>query len=75
MKNKLVDGIGHEAEALEQIKALAGKNVRIYGYRMKNDIMSLFENSFLFESSGGLLRKMRTVLSEEELPRAEYRLR
>ena len=75
LKNKLVDGIGHEDEAVKRIKELAGKDVRIYGYRKKNDIMSIFENSFLLESSGGILRKMKTALDEEESPRAEFRLR
>ena len=75
MKNRLVDSIGHENDALEQIKKLAGKDVRIYGYRKKNDFLSIFENSFLLESSDGFVRKMKSALLEEESPRAEYRLR
>ena len=75
LKNKLVDGIGHEKEAMERIKKLAGTDVRIYEYRGKSDIMSLFANSFLFESSGSFLRNLKTALREEESPRAEYRLR
>lgn len=75
LKNKLVDGIGHEDAAIDQIKVLAGKDVRIYGYRKKNGFMSMLENSLLSESSGGMLREMKAVLREEESPRAEYRLR
>ena len=75
LKHKLVDGIGHENEAIEQIKKLADGDVRIYGYRKKNGFMSILENSLLLESSDGLLKKARAALIEEESPRAEYRLR
>ncbi|MBQ3806362.1 MAG: signal peptide peptidase SppA [Kiritimatiellae bacterium] len=75
LKHKLVDGIGHEDEAIEQIKKLADGDVRIYGYRKKNGFMSILENSLLLESSDGLLKKTRAALLEEESPRAEYRLR
>ena len=75
LKHKLVDSIGHEDEALEQIQKLADGDVRIYGYRKKNDFMSILENSLLFESSDSLLKKTRAALIEEESPRAEYRLR
>ena len=62
-------------EALEQVKKLADGDVRIYGYRKKNGFMSILEDSLLFESSDGLVKKTRTALIEEESPRAEYRLR
>ena len=75
LKHKLVDGIGHEDEAIEQIKKLADGDVRIYVYRKKNGFMSILENSLLFESSDGLLKKTKAALIEEESPRAEYRLR
>ena len=75
LKHKLVDGIGHEDEAIEQIKKLADGDVRIYGYRKKNGFMSVLENSLLFESSDGLVKKTRAALIEEESPCAEYRLR
>ena len=75
LKHKLVDSIGHEDAAIEQIKKLADGDVRIYGYRKKNGFMSILENSLLFESSDSLLKKTREVLIEEESPRAEYRLR
>ena len=75
LKHKLVDGIGHEYEAIEQIKKLADGDVRIYGYRKKNGFMSILEDSLLFESSDGLIKKTRAALIEEESPRAEYRLR
>ena len=75
LKHKLVDSIGHEDEAIEQIKKLADGDVRIYGYRKKNGFMSILENSLLFESSDSLLKKTREALIEEESPRAEYRLR
>ena len=75
LKHKLVDSIGHEDEAIEQIKKLADGDVRIYGYRKKNGFMSILENSLLFESSDGLIKKTRSALIEEESPRAEYRLR
>ena len=74
-KHKLVDSIGHEDEALEQVKKLADGDVRIYGYRKKNGFMSILEDSLLFESSDSLLKKTRAALIEEESPRAEYRLR
>ena len=75
LKHKLVDSIGHEDEAIEQIKKLADGDVRIYGYRKKNGFMSILENSLLFESSDGLIKKTRAALIEEEAPRAEYRFR
>ncbi len=75
LKHKLVDSIGHEDEAIEQIKKLADGDVRIYGYRKKNGFMSILEDSLLFESSDGLIKKTRAALIEEEAPRAEYRLR
>ncbi len=75
LKLKLVDCIGHEEEAAERIKKLADGDVRIYGYRKKNGFMSILENSLLFESSDGLVKKTRAALAEEEAPRAEYRLR
>ena len=75
LKHNLVDSIGHEDEAIEQIKRLADGDVRIYGYRKKNGFMSILENSLLFESSDGLIKKTRAALIEEEHPRAEYRLR
>lgn len=75
LKHKLVDSIGHEDEAIEQIKKLADGDVRIYGYRKKNGFMSILEDSLIFESSDGLIKKTRAALIEEESPRAEYRLR
>ena len=75
LKHKLVDSIGHEDEAIEQIKKLADGDVRIYGYRKKNGFMSILENSLLFESSDSLIKKTKAALIEEESPRAEYRLR
>ena len=75
LKHKLVDSIGHEDEAIEQIKKLADGDVRIYGYRKKNGFMSILEDSLLFESSDSFLKKTRAALIEEESPRAEYRLR
>ena len=75
LKHKLVDSIGHEDEAIEQIKKLADGDVRIYGYRKKNGFMSILEDSLLFESSDGLIKKTRAALIEEESPRAEYRFR
>ena len=75
LKHKLVDSIGHEDEAIEQVKKLADGDVRIYGYRKKNGFMSVLENSLLFESSDGLIKKTRAALIEEESPCAEYRLR
>ena len=74
LKHKLVDSIGHEDEAIEQIKKLADGDVRIYGYRKKNGFMSILENSLLFESSDSLIKKTKALI-EEESPRAEYRLR
>lgn len=75
LKNKLVDSIGHEDEAIEQIKKLADGDVRIYGYRKKNGFMSILENSLLFETSDSLIKKTKAALIEEESPRAEYRMR
>ena len=75
LKHKLVDSIGHEDEAIEQIKKLADGDVRIYGYRKKNGFMSILENSLLFESSDSLIKKTKAALIEEESPRAEYRMR
>ncbi len=75
LKNKLIDDVGHEGDALKRIKALAGRDVRIYAYRGQKDIMSIFGNSLLFESSGTFLRSLKSILSEEDAPRAEYRLR
>jgi len=75
LKDKLIDDIGHEADAMEQIKKLAGRDVRIYGYREKPNFQSLFDSFLLFESADGLIRKMKAVLDEGDTPRAEYRVR
>ena len=74
LKNKLIDGIGHEADAVKQMKELAGGDVRIYDYRAKNDFRSFLENMLIFESANGLLGKMKAELMEETVPRAEYRV-
>ena len=75
LKEKLIDGIGHEADAMKQIKKLAGGDVRIYGYREKPNFQSLFDGILLFESADGLVRKMKAALDEGDAPRAEYRVR
>ena len=74
VKEKLVDSIGHEEDAMEKIRELAGNDVRIYGYREKTGIQSIFDNALLFESAGGLLQKMKAALDEGSAPRAEYRV-
>ena len=75
LKNKLIDGIGHEADAIRQLKKLAGGDIRIYEYSEKKNIMDLFSESLILESADGLLKKMKAVLAEETAPRAEYRAR
>jgi protease-4 len=75
LREKLIDDIGHEAEAMKQIKKLAGGDVRIYGYREKPNFQSLFDSILLFESADGLIRKMKAALDEGDTPRAEYRVR
>jgi protease-4 len=75
LKNKLVDCIGHEADAMKQLKKLAKGDVRIYGYSDKNDIRSFFENALIFESADGIIGKLKATLDEESTPRAEYRAR
>ena len=74
LKAKLIDGIGHEADAVKQLKKLAGGDVRIYDYRAKNDFRSILESMLIFESADGLLGKMKAALVEETAPRAEYRV-
>ena len=66
--------LGYAAQPPRRVRRGDG-DVRIYGYRKKNDFMSILENSLLFESSDSLLKKTRAALIEEESPRAEYRLR
>ena len=75
LKNKLIDGIGHEADAVKQLKKLAGGDVRIYGYREQNDFRAFFENALIFESASDLVGKIKAALAEESAPRAEYRVR
>ncbi|MBR1587520.1 MAG: signal peptide peptidase SppA, partial [Kiritimatiellae bacterium] len=75
VKNKLVDCIGHEADAVNQLKKLAGGDVRIYGYSDKNDLRSFFENALIFESADGIIGKLRAALDAGTTPRAEYRAR
>ena len=75
LKNKLVDCIGHEADAVKRLKKLANGDVRIYGYSDKNDIRSFFENALIFESADGIIGKLKAALDEESTPRAEYRAR
>ncbi len=75
LKNGLVDGIGYEEDAKQQLKKMAGCNLRIYGYREKPNFRSLFENSLLFESADGLWRRLKAALDDDSAPRAEYRLR
>ena len=74
LKNKLIDGVGHEADAMRQLKKLAAGDVRIYGYREQNDFRSLLENALIFESVDDLVGKMKAALVEETAPRAEYRV-
>ena len=74
LKNKLIDGIGHEADAVNQMKKLAAGDIRIYGYSEQNDIRSILENVLIFESAGDLIGKMKAALVEETTPRAEYRV-
>ena len=74
LKDKLIDGIGHEADAVKQLKKLAGGDVRIYDYRAKNDFRSILESMLIFESANSLLGKMKAALVEETAPRAEYRV-
>ena len=74
LRNKLIDGIGYEADAVKQMKTLAGGDVRIYDYRAKNDIRSFLESALLFESANGFFGKLKATLLEETSPRAEYRL-
>ena len=75
LKNKLVDCIGHDVDAVKQLKKLAGRDIRIYGYSDKNDIRSLFENALIFESADGIIGKLKAALDEQSTPRAEYRVR
>ncbi len=75
LKNKLVDCIGHEADAVKRLKKLAGGDIRIYGYTEKANIMDLFSNSIMFETSSGIAGKLKAALDEESTPRAEYRAR
>ena len=75
LKEKLIDSIGHEADAMQQIKKLAGGDVRIYGYKEKPNFQSLFDGILLFESADGLVRKIKAALDEGDAPRAEYRVR
>ena len=75
LKNKLIDGIGHEADAMRQLRKLAGGDIRIYEYSEKKNLMDLFSESLILESAGGLVEKMKAALAEETAPRAEYRAR
>ena len=74
LKNKLVDGIGHEADVMRRLKKLSSGDVRIYDYRAKNDFRSFLENALIFESAAGLFGKMKAALVEGTPPRAEYRV-
>ena len=75
LKNKLVDCIGHETDAMLELKKLAGGNIRVYEYTEKANLLDVFSNSLILESSDDLVRKMKSVLAEETAPRAEYRAR
>lgn len=72
LKNKLVDCIGHETDAMLELKKLAGGNIRVYEYTEKPNILDVFSNSLILESADGLFRKMQSSLAEETAPRAEY---
>ena len=74
--NGLVDALGHEEEAMKEVVRLSGaKRIRVYRYREKPNIEKLFGSSFLFESSSGLARELKSALLETETPKAEYRMR
>ena len=75
MKNRLVDCLGHETDAMEELKKLAGGNFRVYEYTEKPSLLDAFFNSLILESSDGLVRKMKSAVAEETAPRAEYRAR
>lgn len=75
LKNRLVDCLGHETDAMEELKKLAGGNFRVYEYTEKPSLLDAFFNSLILESSDGLVRKMKSAVAEETAPRAEYRAR
>ena len=74
LKNKLIDGIGHEVDALRQLRKLAGSDIRVYEYTEKASLMDLFSSSLILESADGLVKRLKTSLAEETAPRAEYRV-
>jgi len=75
-KAGLVDVLGHDEEAMEEVCKLAGgKPVRVYRYREKQSLERLFMTSFLFESAGDLAREIKSSMEESTIPAAEYRLR
>ena len=75
LKHKLIDSIGHEADAMRQLKKLAAGDVRVYGYREQADFRSFFENALIFESASDLVQRMKSALDEDAAPRVEYRIR
>lgn len=72
----LVDVLGHEEEAMDDVCRLAGsKNVRVYRYREKPSLEKLLMTSFLFESANDIAKEIKSSLKESTVPSAEYRLR
>ena len=75
-KSGLVDLIGHDREAMAEVCRLAGvKAIRVYRYRERPSLETLFSSSFLFESAGDLVRGVKGAVEESATPTLEYRLR
>ncbi len=72
----LIDGIGHERDAIRELEKLAGgKPVRVYRYRERPSLEKLFSSSFLFETMGDFAREAKAAADDASTPVAEYRMR
>ena len=73
---KLIDAIGYQEDALDEIRKLAGaEDVRIYRYVEKESFGDLLRDSFIFESADGLADEVKARLDRAATPRAEYLFR
>ena len=75
-KSGLVDSLGHEEEAMQEVLRLSGaKHVRVYRLREKPSFEKFLSSSFLFESSYDIMQRFKAALMDADAPAAEYRMR
>ena len=76
LEAKLIDSIGYEEDAFEELCDLAGsEDIRVYRYKEEKDLGSILRSSFIFESADSLADRLQSRLDEAMTPKAEFRFR